>query len=160
MNRCIVLGQVQGKEGGYSQTLLLKRRAALMDMRGINQNEIIMCISRVNDRKLIHISQPERRSRVEKWGYVKSHLLKAPITSKESIWSNRNESIKCICRESIQNLIRISKTHRRNHVKEIRYLKCWIDKRNQINLWNDQGGQDPGPPQHGTQAVGGHTGLH
>ena len=62
MNRCIVLGQIQGKEGGYSQTLLLKRRAALMDMRGINQNEIIMCISRVNDRKQIHTANQNVRA--------------------------------------------------------------------------------------------------
>jgi hypothetical protein len=60
MNRCSVLGQIQGKAGGYS--LLLKRHEASMDMRGLNQNEIIMRISRVNDQKQIHISQPQRRS--------------------------------------------------------------------------------------------------
>ncbi len=64
MNRCNVLDQKQGKEGGYSQTLLLERHAVAMDMRGSKQNEIIMCISRVNDRKQIHFSEPQRRSYV------------------------------------------------------------------------------------------------
>ena len=62
MNRCIVLGKIQGKAEGYSQNLLLKRHAASMYMRGLNQNEIIMRISRVNDQKQIHISQPQCRS--------------------------------------------------------------------------------------------------
>ncbi len=60
----IVLDQILGKDGGFFKSLLLKRPALLMGIRGTNQNEFIMCMSRVNDRKPIHISEPQRGSRV------------------------------------------------------------------------------------------------
>jgi hypothetical protein len=48
MNRCIVLDQILGKEGGYSKTLLLKRHAVSMDIRRTNQNEFIMCMTSIS----------------------------------------------------------------------------------------------------------------
>ncbi len=64
MNRCIVLDKILGKEGGFSKSLLLKRHKLSMGIRGTNQNEFIMCISLVNDRKPIKDSEPRRESRV------------------------------------------------------------------------------------------------
>jgi hypothetical protein len=51
MNRCIVLDQILGKDGGFSKNRLLKRLALSMGITGTNQNEFIMCISQVNDQK-------------------------------------------------------------------------------------------------------------
>ena len=66
MNRFIVLDQILDKDGGFSKSLLLKRQKLSIGIRGKNQNEFIMCISRENDRKPSHISEPQRQSRVKK----------------------------------------------------------------------------------------------
>ena len=64
MNKCTVLDQIQGTEEGFTKSLLRKRYAISLIIKGTNQNEFIMCIDRVNDQKPINNSEPRRGSRV------------------------------------------------------------------------------------------------